>query len=157
MINQHRVEEHSHSHTALPSYLQPITSLTPLLDVTQPCQGSNVLTSCPAFSTNHIYVCLSIWHQPSNPPRASVFTLHATSTSKLPTDYPQTHPVLPPLPFEPVILLIRPTANWAWNNFCSRVTAAHLHHFVIHSQEGLMGRRKCILLMLNHTQNSVLF
>ena len=138
MINQHRLEEHIHSHThththtTLSSSQLPINSLTPLLDLTQPCQGSNVLTSCPAFSIHHVCVCLSIWHQPTNPLSCfffPFFTLHASSTSQLPTDYPKTNVSL--LPFEPVMLLFQPTANWAWNNFCSGVTAAHLHHVVI--------------------------
>lgn len=149
MINQQ-----SFTLALLPPYQQSATSTPPLLDLTQPRQGPNVLTSCPAFSTNHVCVCLGIWHQPSKPSSFWFFTLcifSVQSTDRLPSNLLPS--ILLPFPFEPVILLIRPTANWAWNNLCSRVTAAHPHRFVIHWQDGLMGRRKFTLLMSTSSPN----
>lgn len=100
------------------------------------------LLSPPIMST---YVLASDTSPPP-PPSFCFYTAHVFTAS--------TAPVLPLLLFEYVIFLIRPRANW--NKFCSRVTAAHLRHFVIHWQKRADCRRKCILLMFTHTQHSSL-
>lgn len=89
------------------------------------------------FYTAPIFTFPTTNCNPPNPP----FHLHPTALLLL-------------LLFEPVILLIQQITIHAWNSFCFRDVAVHLHHFIVHSQHSFLWRRKHILFMFTHPQHS---
>lgn len=155
MIKQHRFKEHTHTHTQafmhITSFLSaanqehnhPPWSATALPRIRCAYKLSCFQhQSCP---------CMSQHLTPASDQRPELLLFHSMHLRCPNFQTPLHSPILPS---ELVILLIQPTANWAWNYLCSAVTAAHLHCFVIHTHEGWLGRRKCILLMFSHSQHS---
>lgn len=143
-------------HTSLPSYQLPPSLIWQSHAEDQMCLRA-ALFSLPIMSA---YFSASDTCTPS--PLSLCFYTAPIFTSSTANCNPP-NPPLPPSPpphrttvllFEPVILLIQQITIHAWNNFCFRDVAVHLHHFIVHSQHSLLWRRKHILFMFIHPQHS---